>query len=178
MLKSLIVFFRKRNVKRNLQQKNVLKFPELDNSTMMTILLDYNQKNDIKEIERLIKVNVNPKSLRFIVLCDSLPENIIQTDLMVLINKNDFNSFGVLKKEKDSMLKSMCNDLFINMSDKNERLLNDYLVSCVNSSFKIGHSNVNFTLHDFILDYGAVANVVERVEVLFSYLFMLSGKKQ
>ena len=76
------------------------------------------------------------------------------------------------------MLKSMCNDLFINMSDKNERLLNDYLVSCVNSSFKIGHSNVNFTLHDFILDYGAVANVVERVEVLFSYLFMLSGKKQ
>ena len=68
-------------------------------------------------------------------------------------------------------------ELTFMLSDNNENMLNDYLVSCVNSSFKIGHSNNNMQFHDLVIDYGIEKNEVERLKIMYKYLLMLSGNK-
>ena len=74
-------------------------------------------------------------------------------------------------------LRSFSDELFVNLSDNNENMLNDYLVSCVNSSFKIGHSGNNMQLHDLVIDFGIEKNEIERLKILYKYLLMLSGNK-
>ncbi|MBR5603599.1 MAG: hypothetical protein IKW51_05250 [Bacteroidales bacterium] len=178
MLKSLILFFRKRIIKRNLQQKRLLQFPDINKSPITTVLLDENQKKDIKMMEQFIKTSLNPHKLRFVVLSEDLPDNLLQSDYMFFILKDDFNKFGILKKEKEMSLRSFSDELFINLSDNNENMLNDYLVSYINSSFKIGHSGVDMRLHDLVIDYGIEKNDVERMKIIYKYLLMLSGNKK
>ena len=101
----------------------------------------------------------------------------LQSDFMVFIQKDDFNKLGVLKKEKEEVIKSFTDDIFINLSNNNEDLLNDYITSYMKSSFKIGHGKVNMMLHDLVLDYGIEKNDVERLKILYKYILMLSGGK-
>ena len=75
------------------------------------------------------------------------------------------------------MLRTFSDDIFINLSDNNEDLLNDYIVSYVNSSFKIGHPKLNMGMHDLVIDYGIEKNDVERLRILHKYILMLSGNK-
>lgn len=177
MLKSIILFFRNRKVTKNLQQKRLLQFPDLKKYPTLTILIDDNQKKNVKEMDSFIKDYIKPKRVRFVVMTDLLHEDCLQSDTLFLINKDDFNKLGILKKEKELSLKSIHDDIFINLSDKNDNLLNDYLVSCMNSMFKIGHSNSNMKLHDMAIDYGIEKNNVERLKILYKYLMMLSGDK-
>ena len=107
-----------------------------------------------------------PKRLRFIVMADVLPDNILQSDFMVFVSKDDFDKLGVLKKEKEDVLKAFPDDMFINLSDNNEDLLNDYIISCIKSSFKIGHPRLNMSMHDLVIDYGLEKNDVERLKIL------------
>lgn len=177
MLKSLILFFRRKNIGRNLQQKRLLHFPDLNRSPEMTVMLDEGKKKDIKSIEQFVRNTFRPRKLRFVILCETLPDNQFQNDEAFFIIKKDFNIFGVLKKEKEERLKSFSDDLFVNFSDNNKNLLNDYLVSCVNSSFKIGHSGNNMKQYDLVLDYGIEKDELERMKILYKYLMMLSGNK-
>ena len=89
MFKSLILFFRKRNIKRNIQQKRLLQFPNINKSPIMTILLDENQKKDIKMMEQFVKNSLNPHKLRFLILCETLPDDLLQSDFMFFILKED-----------------------------------------------------------------------------------------
>ena len=177
MLKSIILFFRNQKIKKNLQQKRLLQFPDLQKYPTMTILVDDNQKKVVKEMESFIKDAFKPKIIRFVVLTESLQGDFLQSDTMFFIEQNDFNKLGVLKKEKELSLRSFHDDIFINLSDNNENVLNDYLVSCINSMFRIGHSNTNMKLHDLVLDYGIEKNDAERLKILYKYLMMLSGNK-
>lgn len=177
MLKSIIHFFRGRKIKRNLQQKRSVQFPDLHKYPTMTLLIDDNQKKIVKEMDAFIKESFKPKMIRFIVLTESLQGDFLQSDTMFFIEQNDFNKLGVLKKEKELSLRSFYDDVFINLSDDNENLLNDYLVSCINSMCKVGHSNINMKLHDLVIDYGIEKNDVERLKILYKYLMMLSGNK-
>ncbi len=177
MFKSLILFFRRKNIKRNLQQKRLLKFPDIMKSPVMAILIDDNQKKDIKSIEQFVRNTLNPRKLRFVVLSETLPDDQLQNDSIIYIVKKDFKVFGILKKEKEALLRSFSDDLFVNLSDNNKNMLNDYLVSCVNSSFKIGHSKINMQLHDLIVDCGIEKDEVERMKIIYKYLLMLSGNK-
>lgn len=177
MFKSLILFFRRKNIKRNLQQKRLLKFPDIMKSPVMAILIDDNQKKDIKSIEQFVRNTLNPRKLRFVVLSETLPDDQLQNDSIIYIVKKDFNVFGILKKEKEALLRSFSDDLFVDLSDNNKNMLNDYLVSCVNSSFKIGHSKNNMQLHDLIVDCGIEKDEVERMKIIYKYLLMLSGNK-
>ena len=177
MLKSIILFFRKRKIRRNLQNKRLMQFPDINKFPVVSILVDENQKKNIKEMESFLKSSFNPKRLRFIVLSDVLPDNILQSDFMVFVSKDDFNKLGVLKKEKEDELRAFSDDIFINLSDNNEELLNDYIISYVNSSFKVGHSKLNMKMHDLVIDYALEKNDVERLKILYKYLLMLSGNK-
>ena len=177
MLKTIIHFFRKKNIRKNMQLERMLHFPDMNNFPVVSILLDENQKKNIKEMELFIKSAFRPKKLRFVMIADSLPENLLQSEYMVFILKEDFNRLGVLKKEKEDVLATFSDELFINLSDNNENLLNDYLVSFVKSSFKIGHSKVNMNMYDLIIDYGDEKNDVARLKILYKYLLMLSGNK-
>ena len=177
MLKSIILFFRKRKIRRNLQNKRLMQFPDINKFPVISILVDENQKKNIKEMESFLKSSFNPKRLRFIVLSDVLPDNILQSDFMVFVSKDDFNKLGVLKKEKEDVLRAFSDDIFINLSDNNEELLNDYIISYVNSSFKVGHSKLNMKMHDLVIDYALEKNDVERLKILYKYLLMLSGNK-
>ena len=87
-------------------------------------------------METFLKTSFIPKRLRFIVMADVLPDNILQSDFMVFVSKDDFDKLGILKKEKEDLLKAFSDDMLINLSDNNEDLLNDYIISCINSSFK------------------------------------------
>lgn len=175
MLKSIIIFFRKRKIRKNLQNKRMMQFPDINKYPIISILVDENQKKSIKEMESFLKTSFNPKRLRFIVLSDVVPENVLQSDFMVFVQKEDFNKLGVLKSEKEEILKSFSDDIFINLSNNNEDMLNDYIASYIKSSFKIGHSAVNMNMHDLVLDYGIEKNDVERLKILYKYILMLSG---
>ncbi len=177
MLKSILLFFRKRKIRNNLQHKLLLQFPDINKYPVISILVDENQKKNIKEMETFLKQSFSPKRLRFIILSDILPDNILQSDFMVCVMKEDFNRFGILKKEKEEILKTFSDDIFINLSDNNEDLINDYMVSIVKSSFKIGHPKVNMGLHDLVIDYGIEKNDIERLKILYKYILMLSGNK-
>lgn len=177
MLKSIILFFRKRKIRRNLQNKRLMQFPDINKYPVITILVDESQKKDIKEMEVFLKMSFLPKRMRFVVLADVLPDNILQSDYMVFVSKEDFGKLGVLKKEKEDVLKAFSDDIFVNLSDNNEDLLNDYIISCINSSFKIGHPKLNMSMHDLVIDYGIEKNDVERLKILYKYLLMLSGNK-
>ena len=54
----------------------------------MTILLDESQKKDIKMMEQFVKNSLNPHKLRFLVLSETLPDNLLQSDSMLFILKN------------------------------------------------------------------------------------------
>ena len=177
MLKSIILFFRKRKIRRNLQKKRLMQFPDINKYPVITILVDESQKKDIKEMEAFLKMSFLPKRLRFVVIADVLPDNILQSDYMVFVSKEDYGKLGVLKKEKEDVLKAFSDDIFVNLSDNNEDLLNDYIISCINSSFKIGHPKLNMSMHDLVIDYGIEKNDVERLKILYKYLLMLSGNK-
>lgn len=177
MLKSIILFFRKRKIRRNLQKKRLMQFPDINKYPVITILVDESQKKDIKEMEAFLKMSFLPKRMRFVVLADVLPDNILQSDYMVFVSKEDYGKLGVLKKEKEDVLKAFSDDIFVNLSDNNEDLLNDYIISCINSSFKIGHPKLNMSMHDLVIDYGIEKNDVERLKILYKYLLMLSGNK-
>ena len=177
MLKSIIIFFRKRRIRKNLQNKRLMQFPDINKYPIISILVDENQKKNIKEMESFLKTSFNPKRLRFIVLSDVVPENVLQSDFMLFVQKEDFNKLGLLKKEKEEVLRTFIDDIFINLSDNNEDMLNDYIASYIRSSFKIGHSKVNMTMHDFVIDYGIEKNDVERLKILYKYILMLSGGK-
>lgn len=177
MLKSIILFFRKRRIIKNLQHKIMLQFPDLQKYPTITILIDDNQKKSVKEMECFVKESFKPKRMRFIIMTNSLQEDLLQSDSMFFIDNKDFNKLGLLKKEKEIILKSLFDEILINLSDNNENFLNDYLVSCINSTFKIGHPKTNMNLHDLIIDYGIEKNDVERLKIIYKYLMMLSGNK-
>ena len=177
MFKSIILFFRNRKIRKNLQQKRLMQFPDINKYPIITILVGENQKKNIKEMESFLKMSFNPKRVRFIILSDVLPENILQSDFMVFIQKDDFNKLGVLKSEKEEVLKTFSDDIFINLFGKNDDLLNDYIVSYIKSSFRVGHPKVNIKLHDLIIDYGIEKSDVGRLKILYKYILMLSGNK-
>ncbi len=154
-----------------------MQFPDINKYPVITILVDESQKKDIKEMEAFLKMSFLPKRMRFVVLADVLPDNILQSDYMVFVSKEDYGKLGVLKKEKEDVLKAFSDDIFVNLSDNNEDLLNDYIISCINSSFKIGHPKLNMSMHDLVIDYGIEKNDVERLKILYKYLLMLSGNK-
>ena len=154
-----------------------MQFPDINKYPVITILVDESQKKDIKEMEAFLKMSFLPKRLRFVVIADVLPDNILQSDYMVFVSKEDFGKLGVLKKEKEDVLKAFSDDIFVNLSDNNEDLLNDYIISCINSSFMIGHPKLNMSMHDLVIDYGIEKNDVERLKILYKYLLMLSGNK-
>ena len=177
MFKSIILFFRNRKIRKNLQQKRLMQFPDINKYPIITILVGENQKKNIKEMESFLKMSFNPKRVRFIILSDVLPENVLQSDFMVFIQKEDFNKLGILKSEKEEVLKTFSDDIFINLFDKNDDLLNDYIVSYIKLSFRVGHPKVNMKLHDLIIDYGIEKSDVGRLKILYKYILMLSGNK-
>lgn len=160
-----------------MQKKRVVQFPDMDKFPIVSLLVSESQKKNIKEIELFLKNSFNPKRLRFVILSDMLPDNLLQSDYMICILKEDFNKFGFLKKETEELLRASHDDIFINLLDNNDDLLNDYIVSFVKSSFKVGHSKVNMDMHDLIIDYGIEKNDVQRLKILYRYLMMLSGNK-
>lgn len=177
MLKSIILFFRKRKIRANTQHKRLMQFPDINKFPIISILVDESHKKNIKEMESFLRMSFNPKRLRFIMLSETAPDNILQSDFMISIVKDDFNKLGVLKKEKEDVLRAFSDDFFINLSDNNEDLFNDYIVSYINSSFKVGHPKVNMSLHDLVIDYGIEKNDTERLKILYKYILMLSGNK-
>ena len=177
MLKSIILFFRKRNIRKNAQNSRLMRFPDLNKFPTITLLIDDNQKKDIKTMEHFLKESLKPQNIRFIVLAEMLKEDFLHSEFMVFVEKKDFNKLGLLKKEKLETINMLVDDMLINLSDDNENLLNDYLVSCLKSSFKVGHSKVNIQIHDLVMDYGIEKNDVQRLKILHRYLMMLSGNK-
>ena len=154
-----------------------MQFPDIDKFPIISLLVSENQKKNIKEIELFLKNSLIPKRLRVIILSDMLPDNLLQSDHMICISNDDFNRFGFLKKEKEDLLRASHDDIFINLLDNNDDLMNDYIVSFIESSFKVGHSKVNMSMHDLIIDYGIEKNDVQRLKILCKYLLMLSGNK-
>ena len=177
MFKSLTLFLRKRVIKKALQQNRLLQMPDLDKFPVMSLLLDDIQKKGIKELDSCIKDLFNPKRIRYIVLCDNnIPQDVIQSDTMIFITKQNFNFLGVLCQEKEEYLKMSSDDIFVNLSDNNDAILLDYLVSFIKSSLKIGHSKNNSIFNDLTIDFAIEKSNVERMKIIHKYLLMLSGK--
>lgn len=175
MIKSLVLYLRKKAIKKSLQRKRMSIMPELNKFPVVSVMIDENQKHLLKDIENAIKTLFNPERYRFIILNDEIPENYLLSDAMMFLTKDDFNFWGVLKNDKMILLKSFADDLFVNLTDSQDDMLNEYIVSMISSNFKVGGVKNNPALYDFILNYGIEKNNVERLKIIKKYLLMLSG---
>lgn len=175
MLKSIILFYRKKKIKINSLSERLLQIPDFGKSPTITILIDGKDKKNVDRIGCIVKTFLNPESVRFVILGKLWQSDFVQGNVALFIRKKDYNIVGVLKKEKEDLLNTFAGDMLINLSDNNALLLNDYLISCINSSFKIGHSKVNIDMHDLVIDYGEEKSNLERIKILSKYLMMLSG---
>ena len=51
MFKSIILFFRNRKIRKNLLQKRLMQFPDINKYPIISILVGENQKKNIREME-------------------------------------------------------------------------------------------------------------------------------
>lgn len=177
MFKSLVVFFRKRSIKEEKQKKRTLSMPDVSDISALTLMMDVNHIKNAKEIEAILRKLFAPKKYRFLIYCDTVPNDQIYTDVMCFITKADFNILGRLRKEKIAEINAYGESVVINMAENNTSIVSDYVVSLLSSSFKVGHDKLNNDLHDLILNFGIENSLVERLKILHKYLLMLSGKK-
>lgn len=177
MFKSLVIFFRNRSIKEEKQKKTALSLPDVGDISALTLLMDANQLKNAKDIDAVVKKLFSPKKYRFLICCDEVPKDQVYTDIMCFITKADFNIIGRLRKEKIAEVKAFGESVVVNFAENNASVLNDYMVSLLPSSFKVGHDKLNNDLHDMIFNFGIENSIVERLKILHKYLLMLSGKK-
>lgn len=176
MFKQIVLFFRKQEIKKFLFQKRYPIFPDITKSPTIIVLLDENQKKQLKDISMYIKKLLNPGKFCSIIYNKEFPDDIMQSYYRFFIVKNDFNSFGVLKKEKKTFLKECFSDIFINLSTtQDDLLLYEYIMTHIKSSFRVGFNEKETQLYDLVISSKEDDTVIDRLKNLQKYLLILSG---
>lgn len=142
------------------------------------MLLDEDQFKRHKEIEQTVSRLFDLKKFTFVTYVNELPKDILQSDKYVFLVKNDFNFWGLMKKEKQESLQSEPFDMLIDITHSNDELLtNQYVMSLINNKFRVTFGHDHTSLYDLVIDSLKDVDMLKRIEILHDYLSMLLGKK-
>ncbi len=165
-----------RAIEQFIAEKPAPKLPNMQRINSMLIILDESGKSLAKNIENCAKPLFNTSRCGFIILCNQMSDNILQSDLYTEITQKDFGFMSVLKPEKHEFLKKLpTSNLLINMAEKDPDI-GDYLCTLPKSDFRISFQKSNhMEIYDLVIENTNSPNPVSNIGILHDYLKALTG---
>ncbi len=177
-MKAIVKFCRQHAINGFLRRKKSCILPDIAKYPAVAILLDKDQFARYKEIENTLKRLFDLKRYTFIVYVDELPKDVMQTDRYFFITKNDFNFWGLMTVAKRESLMCLSFDLVIDFTHiKDDMMTNEYILTLINNSFRMTFGTSCPAMYDMVIDSKKDDDMLNRIEILKSYLSMLLGKK-
>lgn len=177
-MKAIVRFNRRRAIREFLKRKKQCILPDITGYPTVALLLDGEQFNRHKEIEATMNRLFNLKRLTFVTCVNTQSQDVLQSDRHFYINNDDFNFWGLLKKDKKESLNCLSFDMMVDMVHVgDDMLMNQYIMSLINNTFRVtfGHQCTSF--YDLVIDSKKEDDVLKRIEILHDYLSMLLGKR-
>ena len=177
---NLISQLRNRSLNRALEQylaeKQTAKLPNLQRMNSILILLDEGDRSIVKNIENSIKGLFGTSRCGFVVLCNQMSDNILQSDLFTEITPKDFGFMSVLKPDKNEFLRKLpFSNMIVNMASKDPDI-SDYLCTLPKSDFRVCFQQSNhLKIYDLVIENPRATDPVSNVHVLHNYLKALAG---
>ena len=139
-------------------------------------LLDESDRSIVKNIENSAKGLFGASRCGFIILCNQMSDNILQSDLYTEITPKDFGFMSVLKPDKHEFIRKLpFSNMIINMASKDIDI-SDYLCTLPKSDFRVCfHESNNQKIYDLLIENPRATDPVSNIHVLHNYLKALSG---
>lgn len=177
-MKAVVRFFRQRAIKNFLKRKKACVLPDISKYPSVAVLLDQQQFKCFKEIEQALTSRFVLKRYTFIVYVDALPSDVMQTDRYYFIRKEDFDFWGMMKRDKYESLISMSFDMVVDFTRTQDELLTkDYILTLVNNSFRMTFGGKSSAMYDMVIDSKKDDDIINQIDILKNYLSMLLGQR-
>ena len=177
-MEAIVKLFRRRAINAFLKHRKSCILPDIGKYPSIAVLLDQDQFKRYKEIEMTLTKFFVMKRYTFIVIVDTLPKDVMQTDRYFFIKKEDFNFWGLMKLEKKESLISMSFDMVIDFSKSSDVIYtHSYIMTLINNTFRVTFGSTCPTLYDMVIDSKKDDDILNRIEILRNYLSMLLGRR-
>ena len=155
------------------------KLPDAQRIGSVLIILDESDKSIVRNIENSVKALFGTTRCGFIVLCNQMSDNVLQSDLYNEITPKDFGFMSVLRPDKIDYLKKLpFSSMIINMAGKTTEI-SDYLCTLPKSDFRISfQQSKNVAIYDLVIENPRNTDPVSNIHVLHNYLKALMGTQQ
>ncbi len=140
------------------------------------IILDESDRSIVRSIESSVKALFGTTRCGFLILCNQMSDNVLQSDLYNEITPKDFGFMSVLKPDKHEYIRKLpsCN-MIVNMAVKNGDI-SDYICTLPKSDFRVCfHQSEHLKIYDLVIENVRAADPVSNIHVLHNYLQALSG---
>ena len=118
------------------------------------------------------------KRYTIIVFVDELPTDVLQSDRYFFLRKEDFNFWGMMKREKYESLISLSFDFVVDFTKMQDELMtNTYILTLINNTFRISFRSKFTSFYDMVIDSKKDHDMLNRIEILQRYLSMLLGMR-
>lgn len=177
---NLFTQLRNRSLNRALEQylaeRQTVKLPNIQRINSVLIILDEQDKSIVKNIENSVKGLFGTSRCGFVILCNQMSDNILQSDLYNEITPKDFGFMNVLKPDKHEYLRKLpSSSMIINMASKDTDI-SDYLCTLPKSDFRVCFNQSNhLKLYNLVIENPRASDPVSNLYVLHNYLKALSG---
>ena len=177
---NFFTYIRNRALKRAFQQyldeKVVVKLPNIQKVNSIVIILEEGDKGIVKNIESSAKSLFGTFRCGFVILCNQMSDTILQSDLYTEITPKDFGFMSVLKPEKHEYLKKLpfCN-MIITMAGKHPDI-SDYICTLPKADFRVSFVKSDHQeIYDLLIENSRATDPVSNIHVLYNYLKALVG---
>ena len=177
---NLINQLRNRSLNRAFEQylteKQTVKLPNLQRVHSVLIILDEQDKSIVKNIENSVKGLFGASRCGFIILCNQMSDNVLQSDLYTEITPKDFGFMSVLKPEKHEFLRKLpSSNMIINMASKDSDV-SDYLCTLPKTDFRVCfNQSKHLEIYNLVIENPRATDPVSNIHVLHNYLKALTG---
>lgn len=156
--------------------KDPVKLPNMLKVNSIIIILEERDKTVLKNIESTVKSLFSANRCGFIILCDQMSDDMLQSDLYNEITPKDFGFMSVLKPEKYEYLRKLpSSNMIVNMAT-NLTDISDYLCILPKSDFRISfRQSEHIKIYDLVIENSKNADPVSNMHVLHNYLMALAG---
>ncbi len=140
------------------------------------IILDEQDKSIVKNIENSVKGLFGASRCGFIILCNQMSDNVLQSDLYTEITPKDFGFMSVLKPEKHEFLRKLpSSNMIINMASKDSDV-SDYLCTLPKTDFRVCfNQSKHLEIYNLVIENPRATDPVSNIHVLHNYLKALTG---
>ena len=156
--------------------KDPVKLPNMLKVNSVIIILEERDKTTLKNIENTVKSLFGSSRCGFIVLCEQMSDNMLQSDLYTEITPKDFGFMSVLKPEKHEYLKKLpSSNIIVNMAT-NLTDISDYLCILPKTDFRVSfRQSEHIKIYDLVIENTKNASLVSNIQALHNYLTALAG---